>query len=356
MGGYASAAGRIAPNTDTNATDDKEENVSAVSWNAWYEELVCLSGGGLLSVKAANFPPAAQPLTGSVVGFQGGRVFCLQSNAMQTVGVPLSHAAHQYLQHGKFTEAYAVACLSATRADWERLAVAALNHLEFDVARNAYQRIEDVSKLVLLDDLQERLASGEARGLLTAEVSAHCGRFAEAARAFVAAGRPQRALHMYIDLRMFNKAQEYVDENETGVLARRRAEWARHVSEPRAAAEMLLAAGDVRGATALLADAGRRDMLLELARDMDKGSTEGLRHVAAALVRVGEGAAAADLYHRLTDYNSEAALLVARGEWTRAFALARDHPECSRSVHLAYAQRMARDNNFFEAQKGSETS
>lgn len=43
-------------------------------------------------------------------------------------------------------------------------------------------------------------------------------------------------------------------------LARRRAEWARHVNEPRAAAEMYLAAGDVKRAAELMADTGRRDM------------------------------------------------------------------------------------------------
>ncbi|KAH9637322.1 hypothetical protein HF086_006966, partial [Spodoptera exigua] len=47
-----------------------EENISSVSWNSWCDELLSLSGGGLLSIKACRFPPATQPLAGSVVGFQ----------------------------------------------------------------------------------------------------------------------------------------------------------------------------------------------------------------------------------------------------------------------------------------------
>lgn len=43
-------------------------------------------------------------------------------------------------------------------------------------------------------------------------------------------------------------------------MARRRAEWARRVNEPKAAAEMYLAAGDVGKAAKLLAESGRRDM------------------------------------------------------------------------------------------------
>ncbi|KAG7313597.1 hypothetical protein JYU34_000752 [Plutella xylostella] len=131
-----------------------EENVSSVSFNAWCEPLLCLSGGGQLSVKADRFPAAAQPLPGSVVGFQGGRVFCLQANAMQTINVPLSHAMHQYLQHNMFAEAYSVACLGVTAADWERLGQAALQQLSLEVARKAFQRSENRGLLTLIDHLQ----------------------------------------------------------------------------------------------------------------------------------------------------------------------------------------------------------
>ncbi|CAH0716484.1 unnamed protein product, partial [Brenthis ino] len=321
-----------------------EENVSSVSWNSWCDELLCLSGAGLLSIKAGQFPPATQPLVGSVVGFQGGRVFCLQANAMQTINVPLSHAVHH--------EAYAVACLGVTALDWERLGTAALEELSFEVARKAFQRSENISFLTLIDQLQERMENGEKRAVIAGEVIAHCGRYADAARAFRSAGRDDLALALYLDLRMFNKAQEYTGEGEgLASLARQRAEWARRVNEPRAAAEMYLAAGDVRRAARLLAESGRRDMLIELARKMDKGSSESLRHVAEALITVGEYPTAGDVYQRLGDYKKVAQLAVSAGEWSRAFTLAREHTECRQEVYLPYAHRMAQENKFVEAQK-----
>ncbi|CAB3225164.1 unnamed protein product [Arctia plantaginis] len=329
-----------------------EENISSVSWNSWCDELISLSGGGLLSIKAGPFPPATQPLVGSVVGFQGGRVFCLQSNMMQTINVPLSHAVHQYIQQKLFNEAYAVACLGVTALDWERLGVAALEELSFEVARKAFQRGENVVFLNLIDHLQERFEAGEKRAVILGEVLAYRGRYADAARSFRSAGRDERALNLYIDLRMFNKAQEYVGEGEgLAALARRRAEWARHVNEPRAAAEMYLAAGDVKRAAQLMAETGRRDMLIELARKLDKGSSESLRHVAEALVQAGEPATAADVYQRLGDYTKVAQLAVAAGEWSRAFTLVKEHPECKRDVYLPYAHRMAQENKFVDAQK-----
>ncbi|XP_052752603.1 intraflagellar transport protein 122 homolog [Galleria mellonella] len=329
-----------------------EENVSSVSWNSWCDELLSLSGGGLLSIKAGHFPPATQPLVGSVVGFQGGRVFCLQANSMQTINVPLSHAVHQNVQQKLFNEAYAVACLGVTALDWERLGMAALEELSFEVARKAFQRSENIIFLSLIDHLQERFEAGEKRAVITGEVLAYRGRYADAARAFHTAGRDERALNLYVDLRMFNKAQEYVGEGEgLAALARRRAEWARHVNEPRAAAEMYLAAGDVKRAAQLMAESGRRDMLIELARKLDKGSSESLRCVAEALVTAGEPVTAADVYQRLGDYRKVAQLAVSAGEWSRAFTLAREHAECRRDVYLPYAHRMAQENKFVDAQK-----
>ncbi|CAH2035326.1 unnamed protein product, partial [Iphiclides podalirius] len=329
-----------------------EENVSSVSWNSLCDELLCLSGGGSLSIKAGSFPAATQPLVGSVVGFQGGRVFCLQANAMQTINVPLSHAVHQYVQKKMFNDAYAVACLGVTALDWERLGMAATDELAFEVARKAFQRSENITYLTLIDQLQERFEAGEKRGVVVGEVLAYRGKYTDAANSFLTCGRDDHALNLYLDLRMFSKAQELVGEGEgLAALARRRAEWARHVSEPRAAAEMYLAVGDVRRAAQLMAENGRRDMLIELARKLDKGSSEPLRHVAEALVAVGEPAAAADVYQRLGDYRKVAQLAVSAGEWSRAFALAREHSDCKREVYLPYAHRMANENKFIEAQK-----
>lgn len=58
-----------------------------------------------------------------------------------------------------------------------------------------------------MDTLQERFEAGEKRAVIAGEVLAYRGRHADAARAFRGAGRDDRALSLYVDLRMFNKAQ-----------------------------------------------------------------------------------------------------------------------------------------------------
>lgn len=52
------------------------------------------------------------------------------------------------------SEAYAVACLGVTSLDWERLGMAALEELSFEIARKAFQRRENIVFLNLIDHLQ----------------------------------------------------------------------------------------------------------------------------------------------------------------------------------------------------------
>jgi intraflagellar transport protein 122 len=78
-------------------------------------------------------------------------------------------------------------------------------------------------------------------------VYAYQGKFSEAARLYRENNESQKAVAMYADLRMFDLAQEYLSEGEStnkSQLLRRKAEWALKINEPRAAAEMFLAAGE----------------------------------------------------------------------------------------------------------------
>jgi hypothetical protein len=55
-----------------------------------------------------------------------------------------------------FRDAYRVACLGVTDGDWEALAHAALEGLDFQVARQAFIRIKDLKYLELINEFQVR--------------------------------------------------------------------------------------------------------------------------------------------------------------------------------------------------------
>ncbi|XP_077302310.1 intraflagellar transport protein 122 homolog [Arctopsyche grandis] len=329
------------------------ENASSVSWHATYEDLLCYSGGGMLSIKLVPFPESSQPVIGSVVGFQKGHVFCLQANAMQSINVPLSHAMHQYIQNHMFNEAYNIACLGVPNSDWESLGFAALEELSLSVAKKAFQRIENVLFLELVDVLEEMLNQGDnaSKALSVAEVYAYRGKFIDAARLYRSNGQSHRALTMYTDLRLFHKAQEYMDSEDVSDLIKKRAEWAQHINEPRVAAEMFLAAGDIKSAANIMAQNGWVDMLVETGRNLDKGASDNLYVVAQALISIGHLESATELYQKLGDQHAMVKMAVKMENWEQAFQLVKQNPEYKEEVYIPYAQQMARDNHFIEAHK-----
>ncbi|XP_077302264.1 intraflagellar transport protein 122 homolog [Arctopsyche grandis] len=282
-------------------TFGKAENASSVSWHATYEDLLCYSGGGMLSIN----------------------------------------------------EAYNIACLGVPNSDWESLGFAALEELSLSVAKKAFQRIENVLFLELVDVLEEMLNQGDnaSKALSVAEVYAYRGKFIDAARLYRSNGQSHRALTMYTDLRLFHKAQEYMDSEDVSDLIKKRAEWAQHINEPRVAAEMFLAAGDIKSGANIMAQNGWVDMLVETGRNLDKGASDNLYVVAQALISIGHLESATELYQKLGDQHAMVKMAVKMENWEQAFQLVKQNPEYKEEVYIPYAQQMARDNHFIEAHK-----
>ncbi|CAG2056799.1 unnamed protein product [Timema podura] len=333
----------------------KENNANSVAWNSHCEDMLCFSGNNVLSIKAGNFPVHQQKLMGFVVGVCGSKIFCLHVSTMSSIEVPLSAPMYQYLEKKMFNDAYRVACLGVTDGDWGSLAHAALDGLELDVAKKAFIRIKDLKYLELITDFQDRQRKGETeKDLLTADILAHRGKFKEAARLYQKLGQEQRALNMYTDLRMFDLAQEFlgsVDSADRKALIRKKADWAHNINEPRAAAEMYLSAGDTVKAIEIIGENGWVDMLVDVGRRLDKADRDGLMRVARHLARLGQPGYATEMYRKLGDDRSIVLLYVEARDWREAFSLADKHPEYRDLVYIPYAQWLAENDKFVEAQK-----
>nr|CAD7413784.1 unnamed protein product [Timema poppensis] len=333
----------------------QESNANSVAWNSHCEDMLCFSGNNVLSIKAGNFPVHQQKLMGFVVGVCGSKIFCLHVSTMSSIEVPLSAPMYQYLEKKMFNEAYRVACLGVTDGDWGSLAHAALDGLELEVAKKAFIRIKDLKYLELITDFQDRQRKGETeKDLLTADILAHRGKFREAARLYQKLGQEQRALNMYTDLRMFDLAQEFlgsVDTADRKALIRKKADWAHNINEPRAAAEMYLSAGDTVKAIEIIGENSWVDMLVDVGRRLDKADRDGLMRVARHLARLGQPGYATEMYRKLGDDRSIVLLYVEARDWREAFSLADKHPEYRDLVYIPYAQWLAENDKFVEAQK-----
>ena len=92
--------------------------------------------------------------------------------------------------------------------------------------------------------------------------------------------------------------------------------------------------------------------LLDVGRRLDKADREGVSLVAQHLCRLKQLNYTTEMYKKLGDERSIVLLYVEAREWKEAFALAETHPEYRDLVFVPYAQWLAENDKFAEAQKG----
>ncbi|XP_061187801.1 intraflagellar transport protein 122 homolog isoform X4 [Saccostrea echinata] len=333
----------------------QEPNANSVAWNTHYEDMLCFSGNGLLNIKASNFPVHVQKLQGFVVGFSGSKIFCLHIYSMSSVDVPQSASMYQYLEKKLFKDAYKVACLGVTDGDWEVLAHEALEGLDFDTAKKAFIRIKDLRYLELIHSIEERKKRGENDNMIfLGDVYSYQGKFNEAAKLYKKAGGEQKAMNMYTDLRMFDQAKEYIgsgDPLDKKMLITKQADWAKSSNEPKAAAEMYISAGEYCKAIDIVGEHGWADMMIDLARKLDKADREALSRAAMHLTKMEQYPFAAEVYSKMGDIKALINLHVEAKHWEDAFTLADKHPEYKEEVYVPYAQWLAENDKFDDAQE-----
>ncbi|XP_010379801.1 intraflagellar transport protein 122 homolog isoform X1 [Rhinopithecus roxellana] len=340
---------------DTKELLFQEPNANSVAWNTQCEDMLCFSGGGYLNIKASTFPVHRQKLQGFVVGYNGSKIFCLHVFSISAVEVPQSAPMYQYLDRKLFKEAYQIACLGVTDTDWRELAMEALEGLDFETAKKAFIRVQDLRYLELISSIEERKKQGETNNdLFLADVFSYQGKFHEAAKLYKRSGHENLALDMYTDLCMFEYAKDFLgsgDPKETKMLITKQADWARNIKEPKAAVEMYISAGEHVKAIEICGDHGWVDMLIDIARKLDKAEREPLLLCATYLKKLDSPGYAAETYLKMGDLKSLVQLHVETQRWDEAFALGEKSPEFKDDIYVPYAQWLAENDRFEEAQK-----
>uniref|UniRef100_A0A8C5VP19 Intraflagellar transport protein 122 homolog n=1 Tax=Microcebus murinus TaxID=30608 RepID=A0A8C5VP19_MICMU len=310
----------------------QEPNANSVAWNTQCEDMLCFSGGGYLNIKASTFPVHQQKLQGFVVGYNGSKIFCLHVFSMSAVEVPQSAPMYQYLDRKMFKEAYQIACLGVTDTDWRELAMEALEGLEFETAK------------------KERKKRGETNNdLFLADVFSYQGKFHEAAKLYKRSGHENLALDMYTDLCMFEYAKDFLgsgDPKETKMLITKQADWARNINEPKAAVEMYISAGEHVKAIQISGDHGWVDMLIDIARRLDKAEREPLLLCADYFKKLDNSGYAAETYLKIGDLQSLVQLHVETQRWDEVRG-----KHLKVDIYVPYAQWLAENDRFEEAQK-----
>ena len=332
----------------------EEPNASSVAWNAELDDMLCFSGNGTLSIKTANFPLHQQRMQGFVVGFKGSKIFSLHYVAMQTVDVPQSASLYRYLDQKDFAAAHRVACLGVTDEDWRQLAEESLKSLDLGTARKAFVRLKDTKFLELLGRIEvERRQPAHDDKVLIATVLAHMGKFQEAAKLFSQANRVERAIAMYSDLCRWDEARQFAhnaNPEHSQELVRRQAAWAEETNDLGVASETYLKAGDVLKAISILGEQKWLDKLAEVARGLSRGQTAEMQACLKYFQKHKSHAHARELLLQLGDIAGLLALNLEHNMWDDALQLIAEHPAYAPQVYLPYAQWLAEQDRFVEAQ------
>lgn len=333
----------------------QEANANSVAWNTEMEDMLCFSGNGLLSIKTGEFPVHQQKMQGFVVGFNGSKVFCLHYVAMQTIDVPQSASLYRYIGIRDWDMAYRVACLGVTDSDWRVLAMAALKVMKLEVARRAFIRVRDMRYIDLINSIEQAKKQGTADDrLFLAEIMAYQGNYSEASKIEVRSGHPDKAIAMYRDLRMWDKAMTVAKAAGIDVqhLMREQAKWAEEIGDYREAATLYLACGEHLKAATLTGERGWLKELMEVARSVEKTDTEVLSKCAQYCRQHGSHKFAKEIYIKMDDVQSLMELHIELHHWEEAFLLAKSHEgKFSSDVFLPYAEWLAINDRFEEAQE-----
>ena len=288
------------------------------------------------------------------MGFVGAQVFCLQHNSVSTIEISQSATIARYMDENRYDDAYSAACLKASEEDWKDLAFRALEALELEVAKKALSRLNQYLYLELIKSYE---ASGDKskHNQLTflGDISAMKGNYQQAVVYYRQAGKDDKAVKMYTDLKMFDQAQELIRSGDTNFkkqLAMKKAEWIKTINEPKAAAEMYLTAGEFKEAIDIIGQHGWTDMLMTVVHQLDKGDKNNLTKCAEYLMKHKQFYNAIEVYKKAGDSKSLTLVYVACGQWDDAFALVNQFPELKQEVYSKYATQLAQEEKFTEAQ------
>jgi intraflagellar transport protein 122 len=362
---------------DTQALMYQEPNANSVAWNTEMEDMLAYSGNNMLCIKTGNFPPHMQKLQGFVVGFKGSKIFCLHYISMQTIDVPQSASLYRYIEKKDFETAYKVACLGVTEADWRLLALDALQSLRFDIARKAFIRIRDMRYIDLLNRITQQYGKKdsltmEEEQLVTAQVLAFQGKYAEAAQLFGRSRQHNLAVEMYTELRKWDEAKHWAQQGEKAApagtrvqsqapgeskaddsiaqgLILKQAASSEEDGDLRAAGEMYLTAGQHRKAVEIFIKIGALDSLIEVVRKLPNSETQLLQMSVKAFRHHQNHTFAKEAIVKLNDIEQLISLHMESHRWDEAFNLCQQYPKYSAQIYLPWAEWLAFNDRFDDA-------
>lgn len=161
-------------------------------------------------------------------------------------------------------------------------------------------------------------------------------------------------MEMYTDLRQFDRAKSVLDsknEADTKYLMKMQAEWCKSANDPTLAIDILNAAGEEMASINMMGENGMVQKLIDKARETNSAETEILSRIVEWLKKLDQVPLAAEVCEKMNDNKMLVELYASAKKWPEAFAIANRHPELLADLYLPYANWLAVNDRFVEAQE-----
>ena len=190
-------------------------------------------------------------------------------------------------------------------------------------------------------------------------MNAYQSRFMDAAKCFKKSGQDQLAMAMFTDLRMFDQAKEYLNNDASGnqdktSIMLKQAEWAIRNDDPKTAAELYITSKQYNKAIEIAGKNGWAEMLLEIVRKLDKADREPLAKCGEYFKKMRMHNFAGEVYEKMGNIKELIELRMESQQWDEVFALAKKYPDLNNLAHYKHGQWLAENDHFEEAQKGKD--
>lgn len=347
--------------------------------------------------------PQEQFISGTAIGFQAQKIFCVYRGTIVGVDVPQGQNMMKAIDRGDYAGAYSIACLGSTESDWKSLAMRALRANCTEIAKNSFARLKDVKFLSLIEAMEKTAPTvgssnaaggshageggtvskgGRVRGNVgtnqpsalvvpgskpvigntvldptwQAEILAYEGHHHEAAKTYARAGKLEEAIKLFIDLRRWNDAKMFAQNaghSSVGTITLQQAKWLQEINDWKGSAELYISLGQHMQAAKIVAECGEEgwaDVLLDVVRATPMENKETLYYCGEKFTSSGDDLHAKETYTKLGDVTQLMALYARKHMWAEAAKLADEHVgEFDVSVFLPYGEWLISRDRYEEA-------
>ena len=325
--------------------------------------MYAFGGEGLVFIKTIDYSGVSMKLKGRIVGFKGSKLKMVNGSNVNTVDIPLSSFMSHFISKKQFKMAYKIASLGVPDQDMRALGLTALKNKEFTIAKKAFTRVKDVGYLNLAAKYEAMLGSEDFDNIqLVVDILSYEKKFKKAIDFLKKRDNTEKAIELCITMKKWNQALALVRQAKRAGklnnskydiynLLKMQAEGEQAKGNWRAAVDLLVNSNEHTRAIEILIKYDQEEEVINHMRRLNKKQdSQILRACADYFKGKGNHQAGKEALLKLGNKQELMKLHIELEKWDEALLLSEGDPDLRALMLLPYAEFLAKNNRFEEAQ------